>query len=144
MTETTPPAVPPPPAAAPGRDADVRADNHRFNLRVLQRIPHALDYITPEEILLLIRLSGTYTVDWTVGLEPRGERGELVRTFALRVPDDDSEAYRTTWKKVRVRRERMLQDPGGVLVPDADIVWAQQLIGILHDAIDERLDARRP
>jgi hypothetical protein len=141
MTEekpAAPPAMPPP--GALGKESDVRSENHRFNLQVLQRLPHDLEYVTPQEILVLLRLCNAYGVDWTVGLEP--EEGDQTRVFACRVPELGS--FRTEWREVRVRRERLLQDAHGVLVPDGDIVWAQQLIGLLHAAIDAHLDIGRP
>ncbi|MCA1810793.1 MAG: hypothetical protein LC623_02145 [Halobacteriales archaeon] len=119
----------------------MRSENHRFNLQVLQRLPHDLEYVTPQEILVLLRLCNAYGVDWTVGLEPESDN-DPTRLFAYRVPD--LEGHCTEWKECRVRRERLLQDPHGVLVPDGDIVWAQQLIGLLHAAIDEALDTGRP
>jgi hypothetical protein len=139
----TDPVLPAPPKEGPASpagsvaDAAVRAELHRYNLECLKRIPHSLDYVAPQEILKIMRLGNAYQVDWTVGLEPTGKPGEVTRVFAVHI--DTVEGVRVEWRECRARLEHLLGDVHGVLVPDGDIVWAQQLLGLLQDAVETRL-----
>lgn len=121
------------------RDSDsvVLAGHHRLNLRILHRIPYHPEYIAPQEILRLTRLCHEYGVDYTLGLEPAGFPGELVRSCTVSLATNTGTTV--TLKRCRVRREILLQEPRGTLIPDGDIAWANQLLGRLQDAVANRL-----
>ena len=138
MTESTPASEAsktPTPAGNP--DAQVRADSHRTNLALLNRMPLELDYVTPEEVLLLVRLANAYRVNWTLGLE--AEERDDARAYPVLMLIDGEVELRMV--RCRIRIEDMLQHPDGVAIPDGDIVWAQQLIGRLVCAVDQALEA---
>jgi len=123
---------------SPATDAAVPAASHRFNLVLLQRMPYDLEYLAPQEILEILRLCNVYGVDWTPGLEPRAN--EEARTFQVPRPRETGELE---WEavRVRVRLEELVEDPGGVWVPDAGILWGMQLLGRLVRAAQAALQA---
>ena len=128
----------PEPAVPALTDAAVLAASHRYNLAVLQRMPYDLEYLAPQEILEILRQCNTYGVDWTPGLEAAS--GQTNRTF--QVPRLSSEGQ-LAWVpvRVRVRPEELVEDPAGVWVPDAGIVWGMQLLGRLVRAAQAALQA---
>ena len=152
MSTPTPTAPAPPsqPAAAVEQGALVRA--HERNLHAIAKIPICLEYITPQEILLLIRYCFDYRVDFTQGLEPTGNRDEAVYVYRLpaAVPPVASTpavnapatgGFDFEDKPCRVRHEPLLTDPDGVWVPDGNIAWAQRILGMLSCAVRQQLEA---
>jgi hypothetical protein len=132
MNETP---APPPSGSKP--DAAVLAASHRFNLILVQRMPYDLEYIAPQEILTILRLSNIYAVDWSQGLQPRGARGEVVQEFLVPQEGEAGPEWRPV--EVRIRLEELVEDPEGVWVPDGGIVWAMQILGLLQRAIEEAI-----
>ncbi len=126
-------------AALPGAkpDAFVLASDGRRALTILARMPRHPEYITPTEILRLVSMSREYGVDWSEGLEPTGAPGEILRVF--RFKEGHGRRQRTTSRRVRMRREVMLQDFQGTLVPDGDILWAWDLIGRLRSEVKQAI-----
>jgi hypothetical protein len=133
MTEKDP-SAPAPSGTNP--DAAVLAQSHRFNLVLVQRMPYDLEYIAPQEILTILRLSNIYAVDWSQGLQPRGGR-EAVQDFL--VPQEGEAGPEWHRVKVRVRLEQLIENPEGVWIPDGNIVWAVQVLGLLQRAIEDAI-----
>lgn len=126
-------------AALPGSkpDAHVLANECRRDLAILARMPRHPEYVTPTEILRLVSMCRDYGVDWSPGLEPSGAPGELTRVFRFR--EGRGKKASTVEKPIRMRLEVMLQDFQGTPVPDADVLWAWDLIGLLRSEVKEQL-----
>lgn len=127
------------PTPLPGSkpDAVALAEDCRFDLKRLSRMPHDQEYITPHETLLIVHLGRVYGVDWTVGLEPTGAPGERVRR--VRIVDGQGQRAKARIVSVRVRTEPLLQDLAGTDVPDGDILWAMDVLGALRAAVRDAL-----
>ena len=133
---TSPPASPPPTAPEPS----VLMRAHDRTLAAIEDMPISPEYITPQEILILVRHCVEYYVDFTQGLEPRDEEGEHVRVYQIPVPDASPQRHHFEPKPCRVRFEPLLTDPDGVWVPDGNIDWAQLILGLLRAAVCRRLE----
>jgi hypothetical protein len=132
--------TPEPPAALPGNNPDLLAlaSHHRTNLADLARMPYDPEYVTPPEILRILRYCFVYGVDFTQGLEPR--KRDATRTFDVPVTrEGEGVAYES--RACRVRRETLLENPEGSWIPDGDVVWANRLLGILIRCATTQLEA---
>ena len=132
----TPAAVVPP---APAAELGALARQHESALAAIERMPCHLEYITPQEILVLLRYCFDYEVDFTQGLEPKGARGEHTSTYRIPGPKQvNGESFME--RPCRIRHELLLADPAGVWIPDGNIAWAQCVLGMLRHAIRHKLE----